>query len=205
MATAPDDILSSAMATALLLEPSEHCHGARRPWGDRGAEHAGSTRSGPEPAARSTAVDAVVVGMDPSFDYSSLAAAATALHAGARLIGTNDDATYPSPDAVLPGAGSLLAAVACAGQSEPIVAGKPHPADGQPGARADRRGRDRGRRSPFDRRSSGTAARGPLRTRAHGRYPVPATVLSTRHPISRPPTFSAWSTPARLKARSEGC
>jgi 4-nitrophenyl phosphatase len=70
--------------------------------------------------------DAVVVGMDPSFDYGALAAAASALHGGARLVGTNEDATFPTPKGLFPGAGSLLAAVACAGQTEPIVAGKPH-------------------------------------------------------------------------------
>ncbi len=72
-------------------------------------------------------MDAVVVGMDPSFDYSSLVAATKALRSGARLIGTNDDATFPAPEGALPGAGSLLAAVASAGQSEPTIAGKPYP------------------------------------------------------------------------------
>ena len=33
---------------------------------------------------------------------------------GARLIGTNDDATYPTPDGPIPGGGALLAAVATA-------------------------------------------------------------------------------------------
>jgi 4-nitrophenyl phosphatase len=65
--------------------------------------------------------------MFPSFDYAALAVAATALHAGARLIGTNEDATFPTPDGMLPGAGSLLSAVAVAGLVEPTVAGKPHP------------------------------------------------------------------------------
>ena len=112
----------------------------------------------PEKGQDPGAVDAVVVGMDPLFDYESLAAATVALHAGARLIGTNDDATFPAPGAVLPGAGSLLAAVARAGQTEPIIAGKPYPADGRLGARADRRCRDGRRRPPFDRRAAGSEA-----------------------------------------------
>jgi 4-nitrophenyl phosphatase len=45
---------------------------------------------------------------------------------GARLIGTNDDPTYPTPDGPIPGGGSLLAAVAVAGGAEAVVAGKPH-------------------------------------------------------------------------------
>jgi len=47
-------------------------------------------------------VDAVVVGLDPTFDFASLAAAATALHAGARLIGTNDDPTFPTRPVCFP-------------------------------------------------------------------------------------------------------
>ena len=65
--------------------------------------------------------------MDPSFDFAALTAATAALHAGARLIGTNEDATFPAPGGLLPGAGSLLAAVAAAGQTRPAIAGKPHP------------------------------------------------------------------------------
>jgi len=45
---------------------------------------------------------------------------------GARLIATNDDATYPTPHGLIPGGGSILAAVAAASGVEPIIAGKPH-------------------------------------------------------------------------------
>ena len=58
--------------------------------------------------------DAVVVGWHTDFDYARLTAAFRAVHAGARLIGTNDDPTYPTPDGLLPGGGSILAAVATA-------------------------------------------------------------------------------------------
>jgi 4-nitrophenyl phosphatase len=71
-------------------------------------------------------VDAVVVGWHRDFDYQRLTVAMRAVRAGARLIGTNDDATYPTPDGVLPGGGSILAAVAYASGVEPTVAGKPH-------------------------------------------------------------------------------
>jgi ribonucleotide monophosphatase NagD (HAD superfamily) len=52
--------------------------------------------------------------------------AATAVRRGARLIATNDDATYPTPDGPIPGGGSIVAAVAYASQATPTVAGKPH-------------------------------------------------------------------------------
>jgi ribonucleotide monophosphatase NagD (HAD superfamily) len=71
-------------------------------------------------------IDAVVVGLHRDFDYARLAVTTTALRAGARLIGTNDDSTYPTPDGLLPGAGSILAAIATAGGAEPVIGGKPH-------------------------------------------------------------------------------
>jgi len=70
--------------------------------------------------------DAVVVGWTQSLSFDAVARAATAVRSGARLVGTNDDPTYPTPQGLLPGAGSLLAAVATAAESAPEVAGKPH-------------------------------------------------------------------------------
>ena len=70
-------------------------------------------------------VDAVVVGLHRDFDYRRLAVAARALHAGARLIGTNADPTYPTPSGLDPGGGSILAAIGIAGNATPTVAGKP--------------------------------------------------------------------------------
>ena len=51
---------------------------------------------------------------------------AAAIHCGARLVGTNSDSTYPSPRGLEPGGGSILAAVATAGNAVPTIAGKPH-------------------------------------------------------------------------------
>ena len=71
-------------------------------------------------------VDAVVVGVHRDFDYERLRVASNLVRAGARLIGTNDDATYPTPDGQIPGGGAILAAVAYASGAEPVVAGKPY-------------------------------------------------------------------------------
>ncbi len=60
------------------------------------------------------------------FDFDLLASAATTVRLGARLVGTNEDPTHPTPDRLLPGSGALLAAVATAAQRTPEVAGKPH-------------------------------------------------------------------------------
>jgi ribonucleotide monophosphatase NagD (HAD superfamily) len=70
--------------------------------------------------------DAVVVGWHRMFDYDGLTRAARAVQRGARLIGTNDDATYPTPDGPIPGGGSILAAVSTACGLTPVIAGKPY-------------------------------------------------------------------------------
>ena len=72
--------------------------------------------------------DAVIVGLDPQLDYRRLAAATTAVAAGARLIATNADTRYPTTAGFLPGAGSVVAALATATGVTPLVIGKPSPA-----------------------------------------------------------------------------
>jgi glycerol-1-phosphatase len=71
---------------------------------------------------------AVVVGMDREFTFASLAAAQGAIMGGALFVATNRDATFPTPDRVVPGAGAMVAAVATAAQREPVVMGKPETA-----------------------------------------------------------------------------
>ncbi|HEV2127280.1 MAG TPA: HAD-IIA family hydrolase [Thermomicrobiales bacterium] len=68
---------------------------------------------------------AVVVGLDQQFTYDKLAAATTAIRGGARFFATNDDATLPVEDGILPGAGSIIAAIATASGRQPTVVGKP--------------------------------------------------------------------------------
>ena len=72
--------------------------------------------------------DAVIVGLDPQLDYVRLAAGMSAVSAGARFIATNADARYPTPAGFLPGAGSIVAALATATGVAPTVIGKPEPA-----------------------------------------------------------------------------
>jgi 4-nitrophenyl phosphatase len=124
---AQGDVLGSAMAAARLVEPGERALVVGGP----GIVEALAAR-GIEVVAPGTAashadrVDAVLVGFDRAFDFAALAQASAAVRAGARLIGTNDDATYPTPDGPIPGGGALLAAVAKASGCDPIVAGKPY-------------------------------------------------------------------------------
>jgi 4-nitrophenyl phosphatase len=68
----------------------------------------------------------VVVGLDRGFDYQRLHAASAAARNGARLIATNTDPTFPTPEGPAPGAGSLVAAVETASGRSAEPAGKPH-------------------------------------------------------------------------------
>ena len=134
ISAAPGEIVTSAMAAASMLEPGAHAvvvgdDGLMEALADRGVR---ATEAAAVPVAQapqggtSTVADAVVVGYTKRFDYEVLTRAADAVRAGARLIGTNEDATLPTPDGPVPGAGSILAAVATASGAVPAVAGKPH-------------------------------------------------------------------------------
>jgi 4-nitrophenyl phosphatase len=70
---------------------------------------------------------AVVVGLDQTFTYEKLALANRLIRNGARFIATNPDPTFPLPNEVAPGAGSIIAAVQTASQTIPEFAGKPSP------------------------------------------------------------------------------
>lgn len=113
------DVITSAQAAASMVAPNSTalvCAG-------RGVDEA-LQRRGVRTVIQGRA-DAVVVGFHQEFDYSRLTAAYRAVRAGARLIGTNDDPTYPTPGGLVPGAGALLAAVATATGATPELAGKP--------------------------------------------------------------------------------
>jgi glycerol-1-phosphatase len=72
--------------------------------------------------------EAVVVGFDPDLTYGRVKAAALAIRAGARFVGSNPDLTLPAPDGLWPGAGATLALLQAATGVPPEVAGKPEPA-----------------------------------------------------------------------------
>jgi 4-nitrophenyl phosphatase len=70
-------------------------------------------------------VAAVVVGIDWNVTYNQLKRATLLIRAGAQFFGTNSDATFPSPEGIIPGAGALLALIETATSVKPIVIGKP--------------------------------------------------------------------------------
>jgi 4-nitrophenyl phosphatase len=139
----PDRIVSSARATALYLaeqSPRPGCvlvvggAGLVHELRDVGIEVMPSaeaaerwTANGRDAAAATRGVDTVVVGLDLEFTYARLAVAASAVRAGARFVATNRDPTYPMEHGLMPGAGSVVAAIAAAGGVEPVSLGKPGP------------------------------------------------------------------------------
>jgi 4-nitrophenyl phosphatase len=74
-----------------------------------------------------TSALAVIAGMDRYLTYEKLKTATLLLRKGLPFIGTNPDHTFPTPDGLIPGAGSILAALSTASGIEPLVAGKPQP------------------------------------------------------------------------------
>lgn len=126
------DVCTSAQAAGTLLRPGERVLVAGGPGVCEAVEAAGAVV-----AARSDdghrggdavdhGIETVIVGYHNTFDYWSMSRAATAVRNGARLIGTNDDATYPTPTGPIPGGGAILAAIATASGVQPLIAGKPH-------------------------------------------------------------------------------
>jgi len=134
-----EEVLTSAQAVVHLLGGGRGPHGARGPH-DTGGLH--GTRvlvvGGPglrealaaagahllEPDAWRQA-DVVVAGLDPELSYAKVRAAALAIAAGARFVGSNPDASLPTPQGPWPGAGSVLALLSTATGARPEIAGKP--------------------------------------------------------------------------------
>ena len=118
--TTEADLLSSADVAAAMLPVGSTAlvvadDGVREALAARGVT-----------VVQSGSADAVVVGWTRSFTFDTIDQAARTVRSGARLIGTNEDPTHPTPHGLSPGCGALLAAVATAAETTPEIAGKPH-------------------------------------------------------------------------------
>jgi glycerol 3-phosphatase-2 len=120
-----DDVVTSSQAAATVI--AERCGaGARVLVTGTGALRAAIEQAGLQIVASADDLpDAVVQGYSPELRYADLAETALAVRGGALWVATNVDSTLPSPRGLLPGNGSLVAAVALATGQRPLVAGKP--------------------------------------------------------------------------------
>ncbi len=139
----PDRIVTSARATALFLADSTPVPrrvlvvggaGLVHEVLDVGIEAEPSAEAaerwnanGRDAAAAVAGIDTVVVGLDIEFTYARLAVAVGAVRAGARFVATNRDPLYPMEHGLMPGAGSVVAAIEAASGVTPVSIGKPWP------------------------------------------------------------------------------
>ena len=70
---------------------------------------------------------AVVSSFDRQLTFQKLRRATLHVRAGVPLYATNADRSFPTPDGLIPGAGSILAALETATDVKAIVIGKPSP------------------------------------------------------------------------------
>jgi 4-nitrophenyl phosphatase len=121
----PDNVITSAIATADYV--SRRYPSGTRVYviGSDGIRQALAERGYPEDAERARLV---VVGLDFGVTYDKLKQATLRVRDGADFIGTNGDLTFPTPEGLIPGNGSLLAAIQAATDTTPVIIGKPEKA-----------------------------------------------------------------------------
>jgi 4-nitrophenyl phosphatase len=120
----PSHIITSAIAIAALVKKDFPDGGPVHIMGERALfetmEQYGFYHS-------DTAPQAVVAGLTKSFTYNMIKDASLAIQKGLPFYFTNPDPTYPSPEGIIPGAGTVLAALETASGVKATLAGKPLP------------------------------------------------------------------------------
>lgn len=126
-AAAPDDVVTSAQSAARLLADRLPAGAAVLVVGTESLA-AEIKNVGLKPV-RQWSYDpvAVVQGHSPETAWPDLAEAALAIRGNALWVAANVDRTLPSERGLLPGNGSMVAALQAATDREPTVAGKPQP------------------------------------------------------------------------------
>jgi 4-nitrophenyl phosphatase len=122
----PQEVLTSAQAAAAYVR-SRTARGTRvQIVGEAGLRQAAEAEglqiveNGHGPA------EWVIAGLDRAFTYEKLTSATRAIMAGAQFVATNADALLPIEGGqVIPGAGSIVAAIQTATNRVPTVVGKP--------------------------------------------------------------------------------
>lgn len=122
----PWRVINSASATAFQLMKTFPTGGPVFIIGEEGLVNALSGQ-GFFPADPDSTPVAVVGGLDRHITYDKLKHGTILIRKGLPFYFTNPDRTFPTPDGLIPGAGSILAALVAATDVQPIIAGKPSP------------------------------------------------------------------------------
>ena len=120
----PEEVLTSGQATARYLA-REYPRGTRVYVFGMPSLRQAMLEEGFVPADKGVAV--VVTSMDRDVTYEKLKRATLLIRGGARFVATNRDPTYPSEEGLIPGTGSMIAALETASGVEPLSIGKPEP------------------------------------------------------------------------------
>ncbi|MDX1991113.1 MAG: HAD-IIA family hydrolase [bacterium] len=121
----PASIVTSSTATAAYLQTRYPAGTSVYVLGMDGIRSALEAAGFEVVSAEGETAQVVVVGIDTELTYTNLKRAALHIRAGAAFMGTNGDRTLPKPEGLVPGAGSILAALEAATDVKPTIIGKP--------------------------------------------------------------------------------
>ncbi len=122
--TTIDEVSTSAQAGAAMLADRLPKRSTVLVLGTKALE-AEVLKRGLIPTNEAQGATAVIQGLSMDLGWRELAEAAVAIRNGALWVACNVDATLPTERGLLPGNGSLVAALRTATDQEPLVAGKP--------------------------------------------------------------------------------
>ncbi len=123
----PNEILTSAQAAVGYVRRHAEAGATVRIVGEAGLRQA-AEEEGLVIVDGDATSEWVIAGLDRAFTYEKLAAATRAIMGGAQFVATNADALLPVEGGqVVPGAGTMIAAIKTATAVEPVVVGKPEP------------------------------------------------------------------------------
>lgn len=118
----PKDVITSVTATLYYLEksypPGTRIHVIGQPSMKEQIAEAGFVLADDD-------VVAVVAALDRAMTYETIKRGTLLIRAGAELIGTNPDPSYPSEEGKVPGSGMMVTALAASANSTPTIMGKP--------------------------------------------------------------------------------
>jgi 4-nitrophenyl phosphatase len=132
----PEEILTSAQAAVAHVRERAAPGAKVRIIGEAGLREAATNEGFLIVDDGDIAADWVIAGLDRTFSYEKLTGAVRDILAGAHFVATNADALLPVEGGkVLPGAGTMVAAIRAGSAVEPTIIGKPEPGLYQQGLR----------------------------------------------------------------------